>query len=70
MYRLDHCQLTTDVTHRSGTYPLAPFLRGRGNQGSPSRGGEGPGEGSKTQHDALYRAFGQNSREPVRNIIY
>ena len=45
-------------------------LRGRGNQGSPSRVGEGSGEGSKTQHDALHRAFRQNSREPVRNISY
>ena len=38
--------LITDVTH-SGyrTYPLAPFLRGRGNQGSPLRIGEGSGEG-------------------------
>ena len=53
---------------RCGTYPLAPFLRGRGNQGSPSRVGEGPGEGSKTQHDALHRAFRQNSTEPVRNV--
>ena len=38
--------LITDVTQRYGTYPLAPFLRGRGNQGSPPRVGEGSGEGS------------------------
>ena len=61
-------ELETAVPPRSRTYPLAPFLGGRGNQGSPSRVGEGPGEGSKTQHDALHRAFRQNSREPVRNI--
>ena len=54
----------TAVTQRCGTYPLAPFLRGRGNQGSPLR----VGEGSKTQHDALHHAFRQNSREPVRNV--
>ena len=30
------------------TYPLAPFLRGRGNQGSPLRVGEGSGEGSNS----------------------
>ena len=37
------------------TYPLAPFLRERGNQGSPLRVGEGSGEGSNT-HNAAHAA--------------
>ena len=31
--------------HLLGTYPLTPFLRGRGNQISPPRVGEGSGRG-------------------------
>ena len=44
--------IITDVRHGCGTYPLAPFLRGRGNQGSPLRVGEGPGEGSNRHNEA------------------
>ena len=38
-----------------GTYPLAPFLRGRGNEGSPPR----VGEEFKTQHEVLHYAVGR-----------
>ena len=48
-------RIITDVTPRGKTYPLAPFLRGRGNQGSPLRVGEGSGEGSKTQREPPLR---------------
>ena len=46
--------LINELMLRTGvrTYPLAPFLRGRGNQGSPLRVGEGSGEGSKRHREA------------------